>query len=86
MTIEEFGAFRAVARELAPLAPLEIRLHPADVFHLSGLIQLALRNPAIVGVIFVSGAEFLSTARAYFADCPAVLEMLRSNEDPSEDS
>jgi hypothetical protein len=79
----------ALARELAAKAsgPFEVVLRPLTALHLAGLIQLALRHPAARqrASHLATGGAFLAGVRAYFADCPAVLEVLRRGDDPAED-
>ena len=75
-----------LARELKKkAAELEIVLTPATVFQLTGLVQLALRHPGVSGNVRETAARFLAGVRAYFADCPAVLEVIRRGDDPDAD-
>jgi hypothetical protein len=79
----------AIVRELEAKASdqFEIVLQPTTALHLAGLIQLALRHPAARqrASHLATGGAFLAGVRAYFADCPAVLEVLRRGDDPAED-
>lgn len=60
--------------------PLFVELSAADVMLLVGLVQLALRHPEIEAETRRAAATFVDAARGYFANCPAVLEMIRRGE------
>jgi hypothetical protein len=68
--------------------PITLVLRPLSALHLAGLIQLAMRHPGT----HTSEAHdwiarmFLEHVRAYFADAPAVLEVLRRGDDPTQDT
>jgi hypothetical protein len=64
---------------------LELTLQPQSALQLAGVVQLALRHPGLQGVSRLAAERFLAGVRNYFADCPAVLEVLRRGDDPSED-
>jgi hypothetical protein len=79
----------AMVRELDTReAPITLVLRPLSALHLAGLLQLALRHPG------TSTSEahrriavtFIEHVRAYFADAPAVLEVLRRGDDPANDA
>jgi hypothetical protein len=78
---------RCMAAELDALEhegePLLIELSPLVAVQLAGLIQLALRHP-LMNLRDV-GLEVLETVREYFAECPAVREVLRRGDDPGQD-
>jgi len=74
-----------MARELEQHRALELVVDAAAVVELAGLIQLALRHPGVSAGPRKTAALFLSGVRAYFADCPAVLSVVRRGDDPSED-
>lgn len=57
--------------------PLELVVEPSTVFQLVGLVQLALRHPDVGPGMRADGEQFVTSARAYFADCPAVLDVIR---------
>jgi hypothetical protein len=77
------------AAELAELlehqGPLEFVLRPQTAFQLCALLQLALRHPGTTGETRRTAVTFIEHVRAYFADAPAVLEMLRRGDDPAYD-
>jgi hypothetical protein len=75
----------ASAEIAARRAPMELVLQPASVFQLVALVQLALRHPAPSDAVRATGARLLNGAREYFADCPALLEMIRRGDDPQYD-
>lgn len=75
----------AVTCEVAAKAWLALSLRPLSALHLAGLVQLALRHPQVDGHNREAGERFLSGVREYFADCPAVLDLLRRGDDPQED-
>jgi hypothetical protein len=66
-------------------APMEIVCQPVSVFQLTGLLQLALRHPGVTPELRTTAERFLAGVREYFADCPAVLEVVRRGDDPAED-
>jgi hypothetical protein len=65
--------------------PLLIGLHPLAAIQIAGLLQLALRHDGTAGDIRRAARGFLAGVREYFAECPAVLEVLRRGDDPGED-
>jgi|SRR5579864_4831180 len=76
----------AMARELRAKAnDMEVVFQPVSVFQLAGLVQLALRHPDVGGSLRETAERFLSGVRAYFADCPTVLDVVRRGDDPAED-
>jgi hypothetical protein len=74
-----------MVRELEPHPNMEITLQPVSVMQLAGLLQLALRHPHLDPTNRATAERFLAAARDYFAECPAVLEVLRRGDDPAED-
>jgi len=75
-----------VLRELSALEPMgPIGYRPETVLQLVGLIQLALRHPAVTQAIRATGVRFIEAAREYFAACPAVLDVIRRGDDARED-
>jgi len=74
-----------IAAELADLGPMALTLRPATVFALCGLLQLASRHPGVGDSGRVTIATFLAGARAYFADCPALLAALDDGDNPALD-
>ena len=74
-----------LARELARVGPLRGTIAPLALFHLIGIVQLALRHPGIGGDVRRAGVAFVEHARAHFAGCPAVLEVIRRGDNPDED-
>jgi|SRR5215831_18886509 len=75
-----------VASELAARDQMmQLTLRPVSVFELAALIQLALRHPGVSDSVRKAGETFLIGARAYFAACPAVLEVIRRGDDPAHD-
>jgi hypothetical protein len=88
MTLTDPALLAAMVAELATReAPIEVVLRPLSALHLAGLLQLALRHPETSA----SSAHariantFIELVRAYFAGCPATLEILRRGDDPTED-
>ena len=79
---------RLVAAMAAELAAkdgyLDVVLRPLSALQLAGLIQLALRHPhaaASEGHAQIA-STVLAAVRAYFADAPAILEVLRRGDEP----
>lgn len=83
MTDDEITAH--LVAELEQHAPLELVMRPLTVFNLCGLLQLLLRHPHLGDSSRQCAWVFLEHARAYFADCPTVLEVLRRGDNPKED-
>lgn len=85
---DEANLLEKMMRELREREePITFVLRPLSALHLAGLLQLALRHPG-------AGSQrshqevatmFLEHVRAYFADCPATLEVLRMGDDPRYD-
>jgi len=65
--------------------PMELWLRPITVMQLTGLLQLALRHPEVGDENRATAERFLNGARQFFADCPAVLDVIRRGDDPSQD-
>jgi hypothetical protein len=76
----------SAAREVGEKAQhMEVIWHPNSVIQIVGLLQLALRHPAVSPAHTAVAGRFIDGARQYFADSPAVLELIRRGSDPSED-
>jgi hypothetical protein len=75
----------AMPRELAGKGPFEITFQPASVFQLTALVQLAMRHPGVTGPMRETADRFLTGVRAYFADAPACLEVVRRGDDSGKD-
>jgi hypothetical protein len=78
----------AMVRELETReAPITFVLRPMSALHLAGLLQLALRHPGTVASEAHQriATTFIEHVRAYFADAPATLEVLRLGDDPACD-
>ena len=81
----EAALLARVAGELEIIrAPLALDLHPSNVLQLAGLIQLALRHPSVTDTLRGTADRFLTHARDYFAEAPAVLELLARGDQPRE--
>jgi hypothetical protein len=76
---------RRMTRELETHRSMEIVVDAGGVLELAALVQLALRHPGVSAGTRRTAELFLSGVRAYFADCPAVLSVMRLGDDPSED-
>jgi hypothetical protein len=81
----DVAAAAAMAVEIASKPPLELVCHPMTVFQLTALVQLALRHPSVPPDIRTTAERFVVGAREYFADCPAVLAVVRRGDEPAED-
>jgi hypothetical protein len=68
--------------------PITLVLRPLSALHLAGLLQLALRHPGTSSseAHYVIAKTFIEHVRGYFADAPAVLEVLRRGDDPANDA
>jgi hypothetical protein len=85
MTDADRAIADAITEELADMGPMEVTVRPATVFQLTGLIQLAMRHPGVVGGVRATAEQFLAHVREYFADCPVTLDAIRRGDDPQED-
>lgn len=83
-----------VEHELAELMAVEIRdkdqtmdvsFAPLTVFQLTALLQLALRHPHVPPDLQHTADRFLLAVRAYFIDCPHVLDVIQRGDDPTQD-
>jgi hypothetical protein len=84
--VDEGELAHSMALELEALeAPIEVVLRPVSALQLAGLLQLALRHPSVDGPARQTALTFLAHVRAYFAEAPAVLEVLRRGDDPAFD-
>jgi hypothetical protein len=86
MNVDDETLIREAVAELKRYEhPIELVLRPEAAFDLCALLQLALRHP---GVNHRSGSAarlFIAHLREYFADTPAILEMIRRGDDPAYD-
>ena len=79
----------AMAAEIAAREePITLVLRPLSALHLAGLLQLALRHSGTRSseAHYRVAVMFLEHVRGYFADAPAVLEVLRRGDDPTQDT
>jgi hypothetical protein len=69
-------------------APITLVLRPLSALHLAGLLQLALRYPGTAAseAHCYAATVFIEHVRAYFADAPATLEVLRRGDEPAYDA
>lgn len=74
-----------VQRKTTEHEPMGIMCQPLTVLQLAGALQLARRHPEFPSSHRATVDRFLTAAREYFADCPAVLEVLRRGDDPTYD-
>ena len=65
---------------------MELTLRPETVTQLVGLLQLACRHPGVGPHLRDTADRFIGGARAFFADCPAVLEVIWRGDDPAHDT
>lgn len=65
--------------------PIELVLQPTSAFRLCAILQLAKRHPDLPPDSREFIGAFLAHCRQYFAEAPAVLEMLRRGDDPDYD-
>lgn len=87
MTPEEQVLLERLAVELSQMGPMEMQMRPDTVLQLVGLLQLALRHPGMTTTAGSLGkaAAFITAAKAYFARCPATLEVIERGFDPTHD-
>jgi hypothetical protein len=88
MTSDEVNVFGAFMREIddKTTATSDAALQtvfngaltsPLDLFNFITGVQLLLRHPSLSAAQQQIFAEFLDKTRAYFADCPTVLDAIR---------
>jgi hypothetical protein len=74
-----------IADEIDTKGPMHLAISAIEVFRLVGMLQLAARHPAPSEDNRRAVRWFVEHARAHFADCPGLLEVIRRGDDPSED-
>jgi hypothetical protein len=89
-SIEETDDEAIVARMVEEMrslvaTPCEIVFRPENFFTLVGLVQLAQRHPDLTEAPREMAAKIVAAARAYFAACPTILEVIARGEDPACD-
>lgn len=65
--------------------PMELVLRPQTVMEFVGLLQLADRHEELPPNLRQTIRAFVDGARVYFADCPALLELIRRGDEPAFD-
>ncbi len=89
VTALDAALLRTMAAELRALEhedePMYLMLSPLVAVQIAGLLQLALRHPGTKADIRDAALGFLNAVREYFAESPAVLEILRRGDDPTQD-
>jgi hypothetical protein len=81
--LEEAALLANVAAELEATQPnLELTLAPASALQMAGLVQLALRHPGVSPNLRHTAGRYLGHVREYFAEAPAVLELLARGDRP----
>jgi hypothetical protein len=83
MTDEEI--VHAMAREMASKGGCEFHFSPQSMLRAVAVFQLAARHPRLDDGHRRFIRTFVEHARAFFADCPLVLEVIRRGDDPRED-
>lgn len=76
---------QAMVREMATKGGLEFHFSPASTLRAVALMQLAARHPHLDESHRLFVRTFIEHVRAYFADCPTVLEVIRRGDDPRQD-
>jgi len=74
-----------MAEEILNHPPMELLLKPETVMTMIGVLQLATRHPNLPPNTRRFVEEFIDHARAYFAECPFVLQVIRMGDDPEYD-
>jgi len=85
MTPDDEIAAALAAEMERKTTPMEVVYHPATVFQLTGLLQLALRHPHVQATVGDAARRFIDGARQYFADSPTVLDVIEKGDDPAQD-
>lgn len=68
------------AGELERAAPFRGDIQPLTLLQIAELIQLALKHPRLANdSVRATGERFLGHVRAHFAECPSVLDVLRTD-------
>lgn len=71
--------------EIRATGPLRGTIAPLALFQLVGIVQLALRHPGLSADVRRTAVTFVEHARAHFAGCPTVLDVIRRGDTPDED-
>ena len=71
--------------EITATGPMQGSISSFGLFQLVGIVQLALRHPRLSADVRRAGVTFVEHARAHFAGCPTVLDVIRRGDDPTED-
>jgi hypothetical protein len=69
----------ALVRELQQASALPLTLPAAVAFQLAALVQLALRHAHVPPHVRDTGEQLIAVVRGHFADCPTVLDTLRTD-------
>jgi hypothetical protein len=75
----------AITDELRAMPePMVVAFQPVAMFHIAGLLQIALRHPQVSAEVRLAGGRFLTDIREYFATCPTVLDLLAQMDEARE--
>jgi len=86
LTEEQLVALAAEEmRRTAAHGPAILVFESDQLFMLVGLLQLAGRHPDLSRANREIIADFVASAREYFADCPTVLDVMERGDDPQCD-
>jgi hypothetical protein len=83
MTDDEL--LQMMAREMATKGGCEFHFSPTSMLRTVALLQLAARHPHLDDGHHLFIQTFIEHTRQFFADCPAVLEVIRRGDDPRFD-
>jgi len=76
---------QAMAREMATKGGCEFHFSATSMLRAVAVLQLATRHPRLDDGHRLFIRTFVEHARAFFADCPTVLDVIRRGDDPRED-
>jgi len=83
MTDDEMLA--RMVEEVANRDPFHLVLNATATVQLAGLLQLVLRHPKLDANNRGTAVMVVEQVRAYFADAPATLDVMRRGDDPRQD-
>ena len=82
---EDAAIVERMAHELQGAPGMDVVMKPETAFQFVGLLQLAMRHPTLPPRLADTATKFIAAARANFANCPTVLDVIDRGDDPAQD-